>query len=60
MIQDYLKAGYPALLVRTHEPERFIGAALKEANGRTPYQWDVVRGFRENWAMARSGKRRTL
>ena len=52
MIQDYLKAGYPALLVRTHEPERFIGTALKEANGRTPYQWDVVRGFRElgNWA----------
>jgi len=47
MISDYLKAGYPALLVRTHEPERFIGAALKEANGRTPYQWDVVRGFRE-------------
>jgi len=24
MIQDYLKAGYPALLVRTHEPERFM------------------------------------
>lgn len=47
MITDYLKAGYPALLVRTHEPERFIGAALKEDNGRTPYQWDVVRGFRE-------------
>ncbi|MBI4966226.1 MAG: AAA family ATPase [Desulfomonile tiedjei] len=47
MIQDYLKAGYPALLVRTHEPERFINAALHEANGRTPFQWDVVRGFRE-------------
>ena len=47
MITDYLKAGYPALLARTHEPERFIGAVLKEANGRTPYQWDVVRGFRE-------------
>ena len=47
MIQNYLKAGYPALLVRTHEPERFIGAVLKKANGRTPYQWDVVRGFRE-------------
>jgi len=47
MITDYVKAGYPALLVRTHEPERFIGAAVKEANGRTPYQWDVVRGYRE-------------
>ena len=36
MITDYLKAGYPVLLVRTHEPERFIGSAIKEANGRTP------------------------
>lgn len=47
MIQEYLKAGYPALLVRTHEPERFIATAAKEAAGRTPYQWDVVRGYRE-------------
>ena len=44
MITDYLKAGYPVLLVRTHEPERFIGAACQQANGRTPLQWDVVRG----------------
>jgi IS5 family transposase len=44
---DYLKAGYPVLLVRTHEPERFIGSAVQQANGRTPYQWDVVRGYRE-------------
>jgi hypothetical protein len=47
MITDYLKAGYPALLVRTHEPERFIGSAIQQANGRTIYQWDVVRGFRQ-------------
>jgi len=47
MIQDYLKAGYPALLVRTHEPERFIGSMIKKINGRTPYQWDLVRGYRE-------------
>jgi hypothetical protein len=47
MIQDYLKAGYPVLMVRTHEPERFIGSATRQANGRTPYQWDVVRGYRE-------------
>jgi hypothetical protein len=47
MITDYLKAGYPILLVRTHEPERFIGGAVQQANGRTPYQWDVVRGYRE-------------
>lgn len=47
MISDYVKAGYPALLIRTHEPERFIGGGVQTANGRTPYQWDVVRGFRE-------------
>jgi hypothetical protein len=47
MIQDYLKAGYPVLLVRTHEPERFINGAVQQENGRTPYQWDVVRGFRQ-------------
>jgi len=47
MITDYLKAGYPVLLVRSHEPERFIGSAAQQANGRTPYQWDVVRGYRE-------------
>jgi hypothetical protein len=54
MLREYLKAGFPALLVRTHEPDRFIDAMLKEANGRTPFQWDLVRGFRElgngsNW-----------
>jgi len=47
MITDYLKAGYPALLVRTHEPERFIASGVQQANGRTPYQWDVVRGYRQ-------------
>jgi hypothetical protein len=47
MIQDYLKAGYPILLVRTHEPERFIGSAVQQGNGRNPHQWDVVRGFRQ-------------
>jgi hypothetical protein len=47
MITDYLKAGYPILLVRTHEPERFIGGAVQKANGRTSLQWDVVRGYRE-------------
>ena len=38
MIQDFLKAGYPVLLGRTPEPERFIGSAIKSANGRTAYQ----------------------
>ena len=47
MITDYLKAGYPVLMVRTHEPERFIGSMVKKINGRTPYQWDIVRGYRE-------------
>ena len=56
MIQDYLKAGYPVLLVRTHEPERFIGSGIKEANGRTAHQWDVVQGLSGTWAMERNGK----
>jgi hypothetical protein len=43
MIQNYLKAGYPVLMVRTHEPERFIGSMVKKINGRTPYQWDISR-----------------
>ena len=47
MVQEYLKAGYPVLLVRTHEPERFIGSIVQENTGRTPYQWDIVRGYRE-------------
>jgi SpoVK/Ycf46/Vps4 family AAA+-type ATPase len=34
-------------MVRTHEPERFIGSMVKKINGRTPYQWDLVRGYRE-------------
>lgn len=47
MIEEYVKAGYPALLVRTYEPERFIGSALKQINNRAPFAWDTVRGCRE-------------
>jgi hypothetical protein len=47
MIADYVKAGYPALLIRTHEQERFISSTLPQINGRSAYQWDLVRGFRE-------------
>ncbi len=47
MITDYVKAGYPVLVVRTHEPERFITTAAKQVNGRTAYQWDMLRGYRE-------------
>jgi hypothetical protein len=50
MLQDYLKAGYPILLVRIHEPERFIGGAVPKVNGRMPFQWDVVRGVRREVA----------
>jgi hypothetical protein len=47
MITDYVKAGYPALLVRTHEQERFISSTLPQLTGRTAYTWDLVRGYRE-------------
>jgi hypothetical protein len=36
MIQDYLKAGYPVLMVRTHEPERFIGPWSKRSMDGPP------------------------
>jgi hypothetical protein len=38
MLEDHIlyhKAGYPVLLIRSHEPERFIGSAFQEADGRT-------------------------
>ena len=47
MIQNCLKAGYPVLLARRHEPEQYIGSMAKKINGRTPHQWDLVRRFRE-------------
>ena len=59
MIQDYLKAGYPVLQVRTYEPERFIASALKTIQETTwrdqegnpvekkCFRWDLVRGLRE-------------
>ncbi len=46
MIQDYVKAGYPALWVRTHEPERFLLSAQEQINGRQAFMWDVVRGYK--------------
>jgi hypothetical protein len=47
MITNYHLGGYPALLVKPYEPERFIGAALTETNGRIPYPWDLLWGYRE-------------
>jgi hypothetical protein len=32
MIQEYLNAGYPVLMVRTHEPEWFIGSMVWKIN----------------------------
>ena len=47
MIQDYLKAGYPVLLVRTHEPERFPSTLLlRWLMAGTPIN-GMVRDFRE-------------
>jgi hypothetical protein len=47
MIGEYIRAGFPFLLVRTHESARFLSSASQEANGRTCFTWDVVRGYRQ-------------
>ena len=45
MIQDYLKAGYPALCVLTQEPHR--AAQLIVSEGWSFYHWDCLQGIRE-------------
>ena len=48
MFEDYVKAGYPWLWVRTYESERLIGdlAMGDMTNHRQIYVWDCNRGFR--------------
>jgi len=46
MIESYLRAAYPVLLVETQEPER-AERLLQSANGWTYFSWDCVRGVRE-------------
>jgi hypothetical protein len=45
MIQDYLKAGYPALCVLTQEPHR--AEELLKSDGWSFYHWDCLQGIRE-------------
>lgn len=45
MIQDYLKAGYPAILLLTQEPHRAENAL--PCQGWTFLSWDCLRGFRQ-------------
>jgi hypothetical protein len=45
MIHDYLKAGYPAILLLTQEPHRAENAIPCE--GWTFLSWDCLRGFRQ-------------
>ena len=45
MIQDYLKAGYPALCVLTQEPHRAEQLLMSE--GWHYYHWDCLTGIRE-------------
>ncbi len=44
-LNNYLKAGYPAFYIETHEPLRAI-AAIKAENWQT-YSWDCMRGIIE-------------
>jgi len=45
MIQDYLKAGYPAILLLTQEPHRAENLLPRE--GWSFLSWDCLRGFRQ-------------
>jgi hypothetical protein len=45
MIQDYLKAGYPAILLLTQEPHRAENLLPRE--GWNFLSWDCLRGFRQ-------------
>ncbi|MEK6852725.1 MAG: AAA family ATPase [Nanoarchaeota archaeon] len=49
MIQNYLKAGYPALWVQTSEPHRaeIVLCAEVQELGRFPKIWDVGRGVHD-------------
>jgi len=44
MIRDYLKAGYPAILVLTQEPHRAESTLITE--GWQCYAWDCLQGIR--------------
>jgi hypothetical protein len=45
MIRDYLKAGYPAILVLTQEPHRAENALITD--GWQFYAWDCLQGIRQ-------------
>ena len=46
MIEDYLKAGYPALCILTQEPER-AEALLAKVTGWHFFSYDCIRGIRK-------------
>jgi SpoVK/Ycf46/Vps4 family AAA+-type ATPase len=45
---DYLKAGYPALWIETHEEFRAIATLSLEAKGYSVYSWDMVDGLKDH------------
>ena len=44
----YLRAGYPAIFVQTHEECRAISALAKEAPGYKIYSWDILSGLKDH------------
>ena len=45
--RNYLRAGYPALVIPTPEEQRAIEALRKQAPEYSCYTWDMVRGVEE-------------
>lgn len=45
---QYLKAGYPALWIETHEEFRAIATLASEAQGYSIFSWDIVSGLKDH------------
>jgi SpoVK/Ycf46/Vps4 family AAA+-type ATPase len=45
---QYLKAGYPALWIETHEEFRAIATLSLESKGYAVYSWDIVDGLKDH------------
>lgn len=57
IVEDYLKAGYPALWIQTHEEQRAISSIEKEIKqGYHVYSWDLVDGLYDH----QTGQRRQM
>lgn len=53
---SYIKAGYPAVWIHTHEEQRAIRRLSEEAEGYSIYSWDILTGLTDH----RTGQARQM